>query len=141
MFLLPQTHFSVKKIQRNFSFVVMQSNDSKIESDLLQSAQETGRVSEIIQCWKLHSTGQIKTGALIRIFSFLIRKIFISHFYFTVSTVTRKKVIKRPQNQFFLGTCIFILQLTLADGAECKYSRHRAVFHHHPHHPEFCGQG
>lgn len=63
VFPLPQTNFSMKKITRGSSFAVMKSNDGKIVSDLLQSAQETGRVPEITQCWKLHSTGQIKTTA------------------------------------------------------------------------------
>lgn len=52
-----------EKIWRYFNFAVMQGNGSKIVSDLLQSVQETGRVPEIIQCWKLHSTGHIKTTA------------------------------------------------------------------------------
>ena len=41
----------------------MQSNDSIIVSNLLQSAQKTGGLAEIIQYCELHSTRLIKTTA------------------------------------------------------------------------------
>lgn len=63
MFPLPQTNFSMKKVTRDFSFAVMQSNDSIIASNLLQSAQKTARLAAIIQYCELHATRQIKTNA------------------------------------------------------------------------------
>lgn len=41
----------------------MQSNDSIIASNLLQSAQKTARLAAIIQYCELHATRQIKTNA------------------------------------------------------------------------------
>jgi len=65
MFPLPNSNFSMKKVTRDFSFAVMESNDSIIVSNLLPSAQQTGRLAEIIQCCEQITAfhRQIKTTA------------------------------------------------------------------------------